>query len=536
MAHGTDYRSTQGRAQVPSSTLPARARLSRLQSCSDYHHWHPLPHHPILDFPVITLATPLYTTMVKDGKKSDDEVIARTTGKKITGAPPSPPESPKDSDPQGKTPTAATDASHNMEGRSNASSNRDPTASAVSELLKTMQNTLGSLGRTFDLLGDQTMHVASLGPAVDALFQITAVRGDIDDQHAREEDRMQQVKTALQDKVKGHLRETLKPKVNQIVAEVVKQAVADRVQRELAARIPSSLRQEIQEYKWQILRVKTSLHNSEARRHNAMIRATGLEEPLQPLLRPLNLPPVEGGNPAQAQGSGTPTTPTSTPPPGARRGRGSTGNATTRLSIKTDTRSVRTSAAVTALEAQSPRTSISADGLGGPRVGEIEAPTPSPLFPRDLMSLVSLGPDDAKTLVRDYGLVSYEGDEATDDQLHAAAVRRRGDPQGSRPDSTATNASGQSWANAGLRGSREEDLNRFMRYIGADVFSSAHPTTSHMAVILTRLGCISLVFRPQRFAPADRDGCRLRIVCIPTVSNPRVRRTLLNDHLSTQIR
>ena len=48
----------------------------------------------------------------------------------------------------------------------------DPTASAVRELLVTMQSTLGALGKTFDVLGDHTMRVAALGPAVHALYQV----------------------------------------------------------------------------------------------------------------------------------------------------------------------------------------------------------------------------------------------------------------------------------------------------------------------------------------------------------------------------
>ena len=49
---------------------------------------------------------------------------------------------------------------------------RDPTAAAVTELLATMQNTLRALGNTFDVVGEQTIRVASLGPAVDTIYQV----------------------------------------------------------------------------------------------------------------------------------------------------------------------------------------------------------------------------------------------------------------------------------------------------------------------------------------------------------------------------
>ena len=43
-------------------------------------------------------------------------------------------------------------------------------------------------------------------------------------------------------------------------------------------------------------------------------------------------------------------------------------------------------------------------------------PTPSPLFPPNLSILVSLGPDEVKALVREYGLTSDNDDDgAVDD-------------------------------------------------------------------------------------------------------------------------
>lgn len=96
-----------------------------------------------------------------------DVVYAAITQQDIKDAPPSPPETPKgDESELQATAAAITAASPNTGGHSN------PTAEAVSELLITMKNTLGSLGKTFDLMGNQTMQVASLGPAVEALNQV----------------------------------------------------------------------------------------------------------------------------------------------------------------------------------------------------------------------------------------------------------------------------------------------------------------------------------------------------------------------------
>ena len=45
----------------------------------------------------------------------------------------------------------------------------------------------------------------------------------------------------------------------------------------------------------------------------------------------------------------------------------------------------------------------------------MEEPTASPLFPKDLATLVTLGPDQVRMLVREYGLGGDAGDEEEDD-------------------------------------------------------------------------------------------------------------------------
>ena len=102
----------------------------------------------------------------------------------------------------------------------------------------------------------------------------------------------------------------------------------------------------------------------------------------------------------------------------------------------------------------------------------MEEPTASPLFPKDLATLVTLGPDQVRMLVREYGLGGDAGDEDGDDEGHVPAVRgaesaKKTAGQKQRPISAFTDMSDAgSWMNAGLGGSREDDINRFMRYIG----------------------------------------------------------------------
>ncbi|PIL30980.1 hypothetical protein GSI_05673 [Ganoderma sinense ZZ0214-1] len=459
--------------------------------------------------------------------------------------PPSPPESPKQrrislssrltnlNTYAGASSTGATGAPTSSTA---GPSIRDPTAVAVADLLGTMQNTLKALGNTFDVLGEQTIRVASLGPAVDALTQIESVQVELSKRTEGQDQDMQEVKTRQLETVKDHLRTVFRPRVNEIVAACVQKEIETR----LTEQIPASLRDWLLRYRLQIMEAKRNLHNSEARRHNALIRSSGLDEPLKPLLRPLQFPV---GPDASADTDGTPEAPGEndkgkqdkknkvngdgkdkgkdklkdkskpadkgpgmpTPPSTAasvasattsRTAR--TGAAANRLSVNTAVSASTSIAAVTAL--QSPGSALGAGvtvdlaALG--RWDAVPA-TASPGFPHTLAAVVSLTAEHARALVREYGLVSAEDEDDEDDKdenVNPAPVRGgkavRGGPQGEnasgrpggvrgggpasgqggkaqRPASMATACSdASSWANAGLAGTREDDINKFMRYIG----------------------------------------------------------------------
>ncbi|KAI1787828.1 hypothetical protein LXA43DRAFT_1097914 [Ganoderma leucocontextum] len=124
-----------------------------------------------------------------DGPKNgggDPQSLKDSEPKSVTAGPhpPSPPESPK----QQKHPLSG------PRGGSARPSNLNTDDVAVSDLLGTMQNTLTSLGKTYHVLGEQTIRVASLAPAVDALSQIESVQRELDEKKQRQDDSMQQVK------------------------------------------------------------------------------------------------------------------------------------------------------------------------------------------------------------------------------------------------------------------------------------------------------------------------------------------------------
>lgn len=94
---------------------------------------------------------------------------------------------------------------------------------------------------------------------------------------------------------------------------------------------------------------------------------------------------------------------------------------------------------------------------------DVEHPTPSPLFPRDLASLARLQPEEAKALVFDYGLGVTRVREplpATTGSTNGKGVVK---PTKTAPAKT---------ANRAIEESKEEVLNKFLSYIGVSVLLS----------------------------------------------------------------
>lgn len=463
--------------------------------------------------------------------------------------PPSPPESPKQHRASlSGLQTRLPDRNLHVGGSSNRATgaptpstaapsiHNDPTALAVDDLLGTMKNTLKALASTFGILGDQTIRVASLGPAVDALSQIERVQHELNEKTQQQDREMQDVKARQLETVKEHIREVLRPRVNKIVETCVQKEIEARVHHELTEQIPASLREELLQYRVRVMEARRNLRNSEARRHNALIHSSGLDEPLKPLLRPLHLPvsqdaridpdgtpEASGGNDKgekdketknkakdeakdrvkdqpedKGKGKGknkskddtgilTPPSTAGSVVSGTTSRTARPDVATSRLSLNTAvSHPTGTSATATAFEGP-PGSALDAGGVGlGGR--DIATPTPSPHFPHTVAALVSMPADQARALAREYGLVG-DDDERDDEDGNPTPARGagpsvrgrrqggnarggRGGAQGGRaerPASMATACSdASSWVNAGLAGTREDDLNKFMRYIGVD--------------------------------------------------------------------
>ena len=97
------------------------------------------------------------------------------------------------------------------------------------------------------------------------------------------------------------------------------------------------------------------------------------------------------------------------------------------------------------------------------RTHSLETVSPSPLFPRDLKSLFKLGAEDARILLRQYGLVSGVPSPTTPRPGGLASVNEN--------ESTSGSSDAHNLNETGDDACHVEDMNKFMAHIG--VWASA---------------------------------------------------------------
>ncbi|RDB25317.1 hypothetical protein Hypma_007932 [Hypsizygus marmoreus] len=320
----------------------------------------------------------------------------------------------------------------------------------IAELFATLKRTATALNTTFHRLEKQTEKMAGLAPAMKAAEQMRDVRAKLEQQIARHDTTMREVRSLLESTVKASLIQRLKSQIYTAIRETVATEIDQRVEQELLKQIPQKLRQQGQVHQRQVLEIKTSIHNSEARHHNASLWSPSLTEPLRPLLRPL---PSAAQSPAYVvRGPFPPTSSTIATPMSAFP-------------------MVPTSTPLVAAPAlMMPR--------GSSQIFELVPPTPSPLFPRDLKSLFALGPDAAKRLLQDYGI--DHGQSPSSQESHPKA------PPRGLTDSAIDLSPIVSPLDAA--DSREQDINHFMAHIGVRPIPYGAPSKTerrpHLHVVI----------------------------------------------------
>jgi len=148
-----------------------------------------------------------------------------------------------------------------------------------------MTTTMSTLGQTLENLTEQSARMATLGPQMDSMHQITQLRRQMRSQEKVQDNRINDVKKLIKEVLKEQVAETLRPQIKQEVAEEIKLQTTEHVKLQVKDRLPVSLEDQAAESQQQLKDVRASLINSESRRANAILRASNLDDHLAIILK-----------------------------------------------------------------------------------------------------------------------------------------------------------------------------------------------------------------------------------------------------------
>ncbi|KAF9565562.1 hypothetical protein CPC08DRAFT_658991 [Agrocybe pediades] len=299
-----------------------------------------------------------------------------------------------------------------------------------------MKQALGTVTNAFDRLGDQITTLESQSLDMKAAGQLRQLQSNLEKQIDKHKKEVESLRISLQSKIKESVEEKIRTELCDVIKSSVREQVEERVRQQLTLQIPDKLRKEVISHKRQILELKTSLHNSEARRYNALQTIPDPKARLRPLLRPLPTPeqsPVIIISHFDSVANSTMATPTSAYP--------------NHFNYK--------------VPAPTPIKRVTSSSLRSAFIPDTVPPTPSSLFPRDLAALFALSQEDTKKLLREYGL----------DSAVSSPVRPR--PRGlsivNEEDtvfSDSEKGGGEEEEDEGDPDAHAQDMNKFMAHIG----------------------------------------------------------------------
>ncbi|KAG6877830.1 hypothetical protein C0993_003492 [Termitomyces sp. T159_Od127] len=155
---------------------------------------------------------------------------------------------------------------------------------ALAGLFATLKRAVSSLHATFEELGSQTKKLANFAPVIQVDHQIESARVMLEQQIARHEKSMQEVRHVLENAVHKSMVEKLKAQIAEVISDNVAKEVRSRVQQELSKQLLGRLKRH--GHTREIFETHTVLCHSEARRHNLSSSCMDTER-WRPLLRPL---------------------------------------------------------------------------------------------------------------------------------------------------------------------------------------------------------------------------------------------------------
>jgi len=159
-----------------------------------------------------------------------------------------------------------------------------PNPDQIRDVLTTMKQTLGNLGVTSETLDKHSAKVADIDFEYDYGAQIASLRKHMAASEKKQEKRMDDLKTLLKDVLKDEIVPHIRTKIDDQITIEMNAAFEKHVADELSRLISPRHQEQIVQDSQQLGEVHINLHNSEARRANALIRSNHLNDPLHPLL------------------------------------------------------------------------------------------------------------------------------------------------------------------------------------------------------------------------------------------------------------
>ncbi|KAH7329816.1 hypothetical protein B0J17DRAFT_679793 [Rhizoctonia solani] len=174
--------------------------------------------------------------------------------------------------------------SSNRQGRSSSGYNI-PDQTSINNLVNGFTATLEQLDSNLKALALHAKEVDALGPPPDSAAQIHKLRLQLRAQDKKQEARIADIKHIVKDVLKEQIAEHMRPQIQEQIRLELTRQIHDAVQEQITEHLPVSLQDQAEESKRQLIEVRNSLLNSEARRSNATLRSTNLDDALAPVVK-----------------------------------------------------------------------------------------------------------------------------------------------------------------------------------------------------------------------------------------------------------
>ncbi|KAF8601632.1 hypothetical protein BDV93DRAFT_495491 [Ceratobasidium sp. AG-I] len=169
-------------------------------------------------------------------------------------------------------------------GRSSAGYNV-PDQASINNLVNGFTSTLETLDQSLKALSVHAKEVDALGPPPDSAAQIHKLRLQLRAQDKKQDQRIADIKHIVKDVLKEQIADHMRAQIQEQIRLEITQQVRAAVQDQMPDHLPVSLQEQADESKRQLIEVRHSLLNSEARRSNATLRSTNLDDPLAPVVK-----------------------------------------------------------------------------------------------------------------------------------------------------------------------------------------------------------------------------------------------------------